>query len=294
MNKLMTLGEHCSKIGSGQTPRGGNRSYVLKGTALIRSQNVLMRSFCEDGLAFITPEQHSIMSGTEVHQDDVLLNITGASIGRVCVVPKGVCPANVNQHVCIIRCGKTLDPDYLSLYLSSPDFQSFIMQSQAGGTRQALTKKMVENFQIPSLDINAQRRITTRLNAKLAEVEKARKASEIQLNETTKLANSIILDSINKNKTEKPRLGDVLEEVKTGIGEDWSKFPVLGATREGLAPAKEPPGKNPRRYKPVLPGTVFYNPMRILIGSIAFVDDDDAPWHYQSGLCCLKRQRERG
>jgi type I restriction enzyme S subunit len=74
---------------------------------------------------------------------------------------------------------------------------------------------------------------------------------------------------------QKQLLGDVLIEVKTGIGKDWAKYPVMGATRDGLALAKEPPGKKPQRYKPVFPGTVFYNPMRILIGSIAFVDDDD-------------------
>jgi type I restriction enzyme S subunit len=72
-------------------------------------------------------------------------------------------------------------------------------------------------------------------------------------------------------------LGDALTEVKSGIGDDWAKYPVFGATRDGLAPAKERPGKSPHRYKPVFPGTVFYNPMRILIGSIAFVDDDDKP-----------------
>src|SRR4051794_16289030 len=72
-------------------------------------------------------------------------------------------------------------------------------------------------------------------------------------------------------------LGDVLTEIKAGIGDGWARYPVLGATRDGLAPAKERPGKNPQRYKPVFAGTVFYNPMRILIGSIAFVDDDDEP-----------------
>jgi type I restriction enzyme S subunit len=76
---------------------------------------------------------------------------------------------------------------------------------------------------------------------------------------------------------EKVVLGDVLTEVKTGIGADWAKYPVMGATRDGLAPAKERPGKNPQKYKPVVPGTVFYNPMRILIGSIAYVEEDDPP-----------------
>jgi len=72
-------------------------------------------------------------------------------------------------------------------------------------------------------------------------------------------------------------LGDVLTEIKSGIGADWAKYPVLGATRGGLAPAKERPGKNPERYKPVFPGTIFYNPMRILIGSVAYVDEGDEP-----------------
>jgi type I restriction enzyme S subunit len=72
-------------------------------------------------------------------------------------------------------------------------------------------------------------------------------------------------------------LGNVLTEIKSGIGTDWAKYPVLGATRAGLAPAKDSLGKNPGRYKPVFPGTIFYNPMRILIGSIAYVDDGDKP-----------------
>lgn len=72
-------------------------------------------------------------------------------------------------------------------------------------------------------------------------------------------------------------LGEVLTEIKTGIGRDWANYPVLGATRSGVAPAKERPGKNPERYKPVFTGTIFYNPMRILIGSIAYIDDDNEP-----------------
>ena len=78
-------------------------------------------------------------------------------------------------------------------------------------------------------------------------------------------------------KPDRHSLGDVLVEVKRGIGGSWREYPVMGATRSGLAPAKDPPGKHPGRYKPVFPGTVFYNPMRIMIGSIAFVDDDDKP-----------------
>lgn len=151
------------------------------------------------------------------------------------------------------------------------------MQSQAGGTRQALTKEMIENFRILSININDQFQIATHLKTQLAEVDNARQAAEIQLSEVARLADAIIHESISRSETETHLLGEVLDEIKKGIGKSWADYPVLGATRNGLALAKEPPGKFPQKYKPVLPGTVFYNPMRILIGSIAFVDDDDTP-----------------
>lgn len=125
--------------------------------------------------------------------------------------------------------------------------------------------------------IGEQRQIAAKLKSQLAEVETARQALDEQLREIVNLANAYICESIESADAVEYNLGEVLDEVKKGIGESWVDYPVLGATRDGLAPAKEPPGKQPQRYKPVFSGTVFYNPMRILIGSIAFVDDDDQP-----------------
>ena len=142
------LGDHASKIGSGVTPRGGQAAYKPEGIPLIRSQNIYLNRFVPNGLVFIDQEQDQKMRNSRVEKGDVLLNITGASIGRVCVVPDEICPANVNQHVSIIRTG-ILNPDYLSFYMSNPVFQRFIMNSQSGATRQALTKSMIEDFFIP-------------------------------------------------------------------------------------------------------------------------------------------------
>lgn len=180
MSRLIRLGDHAAKIGSGQTPRGGHHSYASKGIPLIRSQNVLMGAFTYEGLAFISDAIDDEMEGSRVQQGDVLLNITGASIGRVCVVPDEVCPANVNQHVCIIRCTESLLPDYLAALLASRELQDKIWESQAGGTRQALTKQIVEDFVIPWRPITEQRRITTRLKSEQAEVETARQAAQRQ------------------------------------------------------------------------------------------------------------------
>ncbi|TIX84128.1 MAG: hypothetical protein E5V27_07600 [Mesorhizobium sp.] len=277
MKGFLRLGDHCEKIGSGYTPRGGHKSYVSSGIPLIRSQNVLMRSFKREGLVYISQTTHEEMQATEVIPGDVLLNITGASIGRVCVAPEELCPANVNQHVCIIRCKPEFDPNFISLFLSTPEFQKFIMDTQAGGTRQALTKSDIEEFRIPDVGVFEQRKLAASILTNLKLIESAEAASQLQRRELAALANAIVSASCQHCSTRPIALGEVLDEVKDGIGGLWKSFPVLGATREGVAPAKERPGKHADRYKPVRAGTVFYNPMRILIGSIAFVDEDDEP-----------------
>lgn len=212
MSGLIRLGNHTKKIGSGQTPSGGYRSYVPNGIPLIRSQNVLMGSFSSEGLVHISDEIDASMIGSRVLPGDVLLNITGASIGRVCVVPDDICPANVNQHVCIIRCDDSLNPLYVSAVLASPKFQTFIWGSQAGGTRQALTKQMVEDFEIPQLELDQQRQIAASLKAQLAEVETARQAAQVQLSDTRLLrARMLKAFFAELDAGPKKRLGDHAE-----------------------------------------------------------------------------------
>lgn len=190
--KFVRLGDFTSKIGSGQTPSGGYRAYSASGIPLIRSQNVLMGSFTTEGLAYISGQIDEEMRGTRVVRNDVLLNITGASIGRVCVVPDEICPANVNQHVCIIRCDEGLHPAYLAAVLASPTFQSLIWQDQAGATRQALTKDRIECFQIPWRPIDEQRQVAERLQAQLTEVETARHAAQVQSRDGALLCTKIV------------------------------------------------------------------------------------------------------
>ncbi|HEX9048808.1 MAG TPA: restriction endonuclease subunit S, partial [Verrucomicrobiae bacterium] len=183
----------------------------------------------------------------------------------------------VNQHVCIIRSGGSLEPEYLSFYFSTDEFQKFIMGSQAGATRQALTKTMIENFQVPIADLKEQRLIAAQLRAQMAEVERARAAVQAQLDDAQALVHAIVRESLHQPGKQKFQIHECLAEVTKGIGDQWKDFPVLGATRSGLALAKEGVGKYPWRYKPVTTGTVFYNPMRILLGSIAMVTAEDEP-----------------
>ena len=148
---MFRLGTNCLKIGSGATPRGGSDVYVENGPyALIRSQNIYNDGFRREGLAFINEKQADDLSNVEVQRNDILLNITGDSIARCCHVEESVLPARVNQHVAIIRSdlGK-LDPRFLRYYLISPKMQAQLLSwAGSGGTRNALTKGMIESFEV--------------------------------------------------------------------------------------------------------------------------------------------------
>lgn len=156
------LGSVCSKIGSGATPRGGSKVYLERGQcALIRSQNVHNEGFSLGGLVYIEPEHANQLNNVEVQSGDVLLNITGDSVARCCQVVDDVLPARVNQHVAIIRPNSSkLNPMYLRYYLVSPRMQAKMLSwARSGGTRNALTKEMIESFDVPAPNIKEQRAI---------------------------------------------------------------------------------------------------------------------------------------
>lgn len=156
------LGDICDKIGSGATPRGGKEAYYSVGEySLVRSQNILDYFFSYDGLAFIDEDQATKLNNVTLIEDDVLLNITGDSVARVCQVPKQVLPARVNQHVVIIRPNKKiLDNCYLKYYLLNPNFKNHLLNiSKVGATRKAITKVMIEDLDVEIPSLNVQKKI---------------------------------------------------------------------------------------------------------------------------------------
>lgn len=147
---VTTLRSMACKIGSGATPRGGSDVYLEEGTSLIRSQNVYDSEFVWDGLAHITDEAAQQLSSVEVKKGDVLINITGASILRTCVVDPQVLPARVNQHVAIIRAKADDASRYLHLHLLQADTKAYLMGLNAGASREAVTKGHLES--VPIID----------------------------------------------------------------------------------------------------------------------------------------------
>lgn len=151
---VVKLADICQKIGSGATPRGGKEAYRAEGIALVRSQNVLDFSFSSDGLAYINDEQADKLRNVELQSGDVLLNITGDSVARACLMDDAYLPGRVNQHVAIIRVDESKAVNSYLLYYLQWRKSHLLQLASAGATRNALTKGMIEQLEIdlPSLD----------------------------------------------------------------------------------------------------------------------------------------------
>lgn len=171
------LGAITTKIGSGATPLGGEAAYKASGISLIRSLNVHDSGFRHKDLAFIDDIQAKSLSNVNVEPHDVLLNITGASVTRCCTVPSCVLPARVNQHVSILRPIKeVIDSQFLHYLLISPRVKARLLRAGEGGsTRQALTKGLLQEFEIEfPTSIEHQRRIVTLLDEAFEAIDAAK------------------------------------------------------------------------------------------------------------------------
>ena len=163
--EIRRLGHIATKFGSGITPRGGATVYQEVGIPFLRSQNIHFDGLRLQNVARIASSLHQELSGSHVKPGDVLLNITGASIGRACSVPDSFTEGNVNQHVCIIRPDQSrLLSSLLAAYLSTPMMQREIHVEQKGASREGLTLQSIRGFRVIVPPLPEQRAIARYLD----------------------------------------------------------------------------------------------------------------------------------
>lgn len=286
--KEVRLGDVCSKIGSGATPSGGKEAYKGGDYHLIRSQNVLDFAFSKDGLASINDEQANKLKNVEIIQGDVLLNITGDSVARCCIVPSEILPARVNQHVAIIRPRKEeLDKHYLLYYLQHYKRQ-LLQIASAGATRNAITKAMIENLILPCpKSLDDQRRIASILSSLDRKIELNNKIND----DLEEMAQAIFknwfvdFEPFKDGKFVDSELGMIPEGWKVGcLGDITSNKSAKVKERTDvkvLSPvttgelvlseeyfSKQVFSSSIAKYKIVSIGDFAYNPARVNIGSL--------------------------
>ena len=233
--KEYKLGGITSKIGSGATPKGGKESYLGGNIALIRSQNILDFAFTNSGLVYINKDQASKLNNVEVKENDILLNITGDSVARVCIVPQKILPARVNQHVAIIRGNDIVDNRYLLYYLQY--IKPYLLSlSQGGATRNALTKKMLEDLDIKVPSKNVQNIIISVLSSLDDKIELNRRINENLEQQTQALFKSWFVDfePFKDGKFVDSELGMIPEGWRVGVLADIANI-TMGQSPKGTS-----------------------------------------------------------
>lgn len=193
------LGDICTKIGSGATPRGGKDAYCNEGITLVRSQNVLDFSFSDNGLAFINEEQAARLNNVEVLSGDILLNITGDSVARACMMEDSFLPARVNQHVAIIRGKNDVVINRYLLYFLQWKKSHLLQLASGGATRNALTKGMIEQLEIDLPQLSQQKKIVNILGSLDDKIALNNKINENLEQQVTALFHQIF-DESNSNR----------------------------------------------------------------------------------------------
>ena len=234
---ILDIGSISTKVGSGKTPKGGSSVYVDHGRPLVRSQNIGWGRLLLEDIAFITEDVHETFLGSELQENDVLLNITGASIGRCSIANKEVAGGNVNQHVCIIRVdNRKVDARIICSLILSSDGQSQIDSFQAGGNREGLNFTQVKALKFA---LSRSKNEQTAIANALSDVDALSNSLERLI--TKKRA--IKTAAMQKLLTGKKRLPP-FDKTHTGykqtelgeIPEDWKdvRFGDLGKTYGGL------------------------------------------------------------
>lgn len=186
----------CTKLGSGATPRGGKAAYKEQGIPLVRSMNVHNGRFVRDDLAYIDSDQAEKLRNVTLEKADVLLNITGASVARSCVLPDELEGGRVNQHVAIIRANKNeLLPCVLNTALINDSYQQYLLDGarMSGATREAITKQDLENMHVPVPPIALQQEFA----AFVSQVDKLRFATQQQIDKLEMLKKSLLQEYFN-------------------------------------------------------------------------------------------------
>ena len=238
------LGEVAEKINSGKTPLGGESVYTERGILFIRSQNVNDDKLSFENSTYIPEEINNTMKNSVVKANDILLNITGASLGRSCVVPNDFIIGNVNQHVCIIRLNKEeSNPRFVQPILSSTKGQNIFISLQTGSGREGLNFESIKGIEISFPTLPEQTRIAsffTVIDKKISELKQKKALLEqYKKGVMQKLFSQELRfkDSDGKDfpDWERKKLGEVCEKKSSNISankieDNFGEYIIYGAS----------------------------------------------------------------
>lgn len=227
--QVLRVKDITKKIGSGVTPKGGSEVYVDSGIPLLRSQNVYDDGLRIEDVSFIDEETHQKMKNSQLKPFDILINITGASIGRTCVVPETLPTANINQHIIFIRMKKSLVP-YVSYYFKSNALKEYINLIQAGSSKEALNMGQTLSTPIVLPNEKEQIAIAEYLDTKTQAIDKKISLLEKKIGYYQELRKSLINETVTKGLEKNAKLKDSGIDWIGQIPEHWEVLRIKDYT----------------------------------------------------------------
>jgi type I restriction enzyme S subunit len=237
-----------TKVGSGVTPKGGSSIYQLEGIPLLRSQNIHFDGLRLEDVAYISEEIHQEMSNSAVSNGDVLLNITGGSIGRCFYIDDSLGDANVNQHVCIIRPNKNLSTLFLYFFFRSSLGQKQIDIEQTGSGREGLNFVALKNFIFPQISLDEQESIANFLDRKTKQIDDLIAKKEALLAKLDEKRSAIISHAVTKGLDPTVPMKDSGIEWLGSIPKHWEVLRVKHLTKILRGKFSHRPRNDPKLY----------------------------------------------
>jgi len=224
--------EVAEKVNSGKTPLGGENVYVEQGILFIRSQNVTDNKLSFENSTYITPEVNDTMRNSVIEPKDILLNITGASLGRSCVVPENFLTGNVNQHVCIIRVNKNNDPYFIQPIFASEKGQNIFNSLQTGSGREGLNFQSIRGIVLSFPSLPEQQKIAsflTSVDTRLTQLKQKKNLLE-------QYKKGVMQKLFSREIRFKPALSEVEGDDKGKEFPEWEEKALseIGQTYNGL------------------------------------------------------------
>lgn len=217
---VVRIKDLITKIGSGVTPKGGSEVYVDKGITFLRSQNVYDDGLRIDDVSFIEEETHLKMKNSQLQPGDILINITGASIGRSCVVPPTLKEANINQHILYLRFSPKYVP-YVANYFKTVSIKEYINLIQAGTSKEALNMGQALNMPLLLPPLTEQLAIASYLDAKTTAIDQKAALLDQKINLYQELRRSIINQAVTRGLNKNTPLKDSGVKYINSIPERW-------------------------------------------------------------------------
>ncbi len=147
--EVVKLGELARFVTSGS--RGWKKYYADEGALFIRSQNVRSGFLDFTDLRHVQPPAGVEGSRTAVNSSDLLITITGNSVGNVAVVPSDwTTDAYVSQHVGLVRIGRAKLAAFAAWYFApGAPGNAQILAAQYGQSKPGLNLTNLRNFTFP-------------------------------------------------------------------------------------------------------------------------------------------------